>query len=240
MASLQTFCDKNKIPYLFFKMRYKKNGKKDPIDGVIPNFQNISYEDAMKWNKLRMKKKEKPDTMNVILKHTRFMVIDIDDKKKSAELLTKYGNSNMTVSSSKKLPHLWRKMHPQDNNDTRVAVGKVDLVYQNIFESIDAKFENLIDDMEVFNDWTVKSASTISKDKKAKIPKHQSVNNLVKPISANDMAKYRELVNIIPAKELDYDEWMRVVFAMHNINGNLRAIALEWSKTSPKIQMNLI
>ena len=234
MATCKNFLDTQKIPYLLFKMKYKKNGKKDPSDGVIPNFQNISYDDAMKWNKLRSKWKDKPDTMNVILKHSRIMVIDIDDSKNCNTLLNKYGDTNKTVSTTKKLPHLWRKMHPQDNNDTRVAVGKVDLVYQNIFESIEAKFENIKDDMEVFNEWTVKSASTISKDKKAKIPKHQSVNNLVKPISAHDEVKYRELVNIIPTSKLDYDEWMRCVFSLHNINGNLRSVALEWSKTSPK------
>ena len=235
MASLKNFLDTQKIPYLLFKMKYKNNGKKkDPSDGVIANFQNISYEDAMKWNKLRLKKKEKPDTMNVVLKHTRYMVIDIDDKKISPDLLSKYGSSNQTKSTSKKLPHLWRKMDKQDNNDTRIGKGKYDLVYQNIFESMDATFENHIDEFEVFTDWEVKSSSTISKDRKAKIPKHQSVHNLVKPLSNEDMIKYRDLVHIIPTKELDYDEWMRCVFALHNINGNLRSVALEWSKTSPK------
>ena len=232
MTNLRNFCDDHKIPYLLFKMKIKPNGKKDPTDGVIPGFQNITYEDSKKWNKIRMKRNDKPDTMNVILKHTRYMVIDIDDAKVKDEQLAKNGNDFMTLSTTKKLPHLWRLMHQQDNNDTRVAKKGYDLVYQNIFESMDATFENITDTVKVFDDWEIKSIS--SKEKKQKQAKHQVENYKSAPLSSQDNCKYKFLLDIIPTKELDYDQWMRVVFALHNINDNLRDVALNWSKTSPK------
>ena len=228
---LRTFCDTNKIPYLLFKMNKKPNGKKDCSDGVIPNFQNITYEDAMKWNKLRMKKSSQPDTMNVVIKNTKYMVIDIDDAKIQDELLGKYGKQHLTLSSTKQLPHLWRERHPQDNNTTRVGKKNYDLVYQNVFESITAEFQNATDDMDVFNDWELKSS--ITKEKIEKVAKCQK--GLIAPkLSSSDTIKYKFLLDLIPTSKLDYDEWMRVVFSLHNINSNLKSVALEWSKTSPK------
>ena len=65
---LLDFLDKNKIPYLKFSMKFKGKGKKDCGDGVVSGYQNFTYEEAMLWNTMRSKQKNKKAPENLALK----------------------------------------------------------------------------------------------------------------------------------------------------------------------------
>tara|TARA_R110002153_G_C13307596_1_gene496141 strand:+ start:208 stop:2523 length:2316 start_codon:yes stop_codon:yes gene_type:complete len=241
---LLDFLDKNKIPYLKFSMKFKGKGKKDCGDGVVAGYQNFTYEEAMLWNTMRSKQKNKkaPDTLNVILKNQPFMVIDIDDKKVADDLLVKYGDNFTTKSCTKNLPHIWRKMDKKDNNTTNTLKDKYDLIYHNIFEKIDSVIEDATDikSMPVFSEWEHSTKS--NKPTKAELKglaRHQKPDSKPsKPLSSENKLKYNELLDMIPTDKIDYDIWMKIVFACHNINDNLKLSALNWSKTSPKYQEN--
>ena len=146
--SLRDWLDKNRVPYLL--MSIHPDGEKKVIRGVKPGWTTWTYEKCMDIN---AHADHKCNAMNVNIRAGDIVVIDIDDPSVVDRLLQKYGDYHRTKSMGRGLPHLWRKRHADDNNTTKVARDeeKVDILYSNVFERLDAPF--LADVLSTFTDY---------------------------------------------------------------------------------------
>ena len=142
------FFNKYKIPYV--KIHIETKGKKKQLKGMeaIAGWTNWSYDACMGFNAIA---DPKCKHINVNINKSDFMIIDIDNPDLVEETLQKYGDCYYTLSSSKKLPHLIRRKHPDDNNTTDCkSEDGIDYLYQNTFERIDGEVLNCIGDIPVF------------------------------------------------------------------------------------------
>ena len=136
---LREFLDQKCIPYFKMNITLNKDGKKQTTD-LPSGWNKKTWEQAMKWNETYA---GKANAMNVVLKESGFVVVDIDNQDKVKEILDNEGISHQTKSTGKGLPHLWRQTNENDGhkktNDSNVDFG--DLCYLNVFESWDAEFD---------------------------------------------------------------------------------------------------
>jgi len=181
MIKTKEFCDIHKIPYTTFNLHINEKGEKvsrgiacSKLKG--DKWTSWDYDRCMKFNKLESKYPE--NALNINLTNSKFMIIDIDEKELKTEYLEKYGDSNQSTSTRKKLPHLWRLKHEDDKNTTKTGFKKgLDLIYTNVFEWIDSTIENYTEVLPIFNDYP----AIIEKKKRnnyIKDGKHKSIKNL--------------------------------------------------------------
>lgn len=137
--SISDLCDEERIPYLYTIIRLNSKGKKQP--SLPEGFQNYTYEQAMKWNEEKSKIASY-NRMCVLLRKSKYMVVDFDDDKNWDARFAKYGGNNyITKSCSKGFPHLWRLKDDDDwsKNKTKIDDEEVDFIYSYIFERREAK-----------------------------------------------------------------------------------------------------
>jgi phage/plasmid-associated DNA primase len=233
---LTNFLDQKKIPYFKFNMTII-NGKKSP-EPLPQGWDNMTYDQCMEYNKKRKNK----FFINVIIKDSDYMVVDIDGREE--EYLKKYGDINKTKSTGKGLPHLWRKQHSDDKNKTNRPNPSIkkDLLYKNSFEAIDSEFENYQEDFPIFEDYPEPpvdkgGSKGGSKGKKKLIPKKNSLSSndsgfsedmtITMPqkpkrdITDEDM----EIIDNINIDYLDtYIDWLKIVWGLNNEFGNFDLI----------------
>ena len=133
------FCDEEQMPYFFTIVKLNSKGIKTPT--LPKNFPDYTYEEAMKWNESK-KDIVSYNKIFVLLKKSKYMVIDFDDALNFEERFKKYGGENyFTKSSGRNLPHLWRLKEDDDfsKNITKVDGEEVDFIYSYICERRDAK-----------------------------------------------------------------------------------------------------
>ena len=233
---LTTFLDSKKIPYFKFRMRVI-NGKKK-IEPPPLEWEKMTYDECMVYNK----KQKNKFFINVILKDSDYMIVDIDGKEE--EYLETYGDVLKTKSTGKGLPHLWRKKHSDDKNKTNRpnTLIKKDLLYLNTFEAIDAEFENYQEDFPIFEDYPEPTdykgkSKGGSKGKKKLIPKKNS-------LSSNDSGFSEDMTITMPQKpkrditdeDMDiidninidyldnYIDWLKIIWGLNNEFGNFDLI----------------
>jgi len=137
--SISDICDEERIPYLFTIIRINSKGRKQP--SLPEGFPNYTYEQAMKWN-AEKGKIASYNKMCILLRKSKYMVVDFDDDKNLEARFAKYGGNNyVTKSSSRGLPHLWRLKDANDwsKNETKIDGEDLDFIYSYIFERRDAK-----------------------------------------------------------------------------------------------------
>ena len=85
------------------------------------------------------------------------MVIDIDSYDKpelTQSYLDKYGETWVTQSVSKKMPHLWRLKDVDDNSSTKIdKAAEIDFLKHTLFENPDSVFDFSNKPMETFCDF---------------------------------------------------------------------------------------
>jgi len=223
---LINFLDSQKIPYFKFNMSII-NGKKK-TDQLPKGWNNMSYDQCMEYNKKRKNK----FFINVIIKDSDYMIIDIDGREE--EYLKKYGDINKTKSTGKGLPHLWRKKHSDDKNKTNRTNKKIqkDLLYLNTFEAIDSEFENYEEDFPIFDDYSEPPVDKGGSKGKSKGKKNSISSNdsgfsedvQTKPkrdITDEDM----EIIDNINIDYLDnYIDWLKIVWGLNNEFGDFDLI----------------
>ncbi len=223
---LINFLDSQKIPYFKFNMTII-NGKKK-TDPLPTGWNNMSYDECMEYNKKRKNK----FFINVIIKDSDYMIIDIDGREE--EYLKKYGDINKTKSTGKGLPHLWRKKHSDDKNKTNRTNKKIqkDLLYLNTFEAIDSEFENYEEDFPIFDDYSEPPVDKGGSKGKSKGKKNSISSNdsgfsedvQTKPkrdITDEDM----EIIDNINIDYLDnYIDWLKIVWGLNNEFGDFDLI----------------
>lgn len=155
-AQLRDILDLHKVPYEFFDFGQSTNGKKDmrSIVGITKGWMEFSYSRTQTDNK----KKPRYTKMNVNLRKSPFMVVDIDIKEEWKanwkedkfilneiyQVQEKIGDYYFrTLSTGSSSPHYWFFKHENDKNKNNVVKTKmfgdfkfieVDLIYQNTFE----------------------------------------------------------------------------------------------------------
>jgi len=234
---LTEILDVEKIPYILMKIKVIKENDKTVktiyADRNSYGWDKWNYNECMNYNNngkpieykmtdgniLRIKK-ENCKNIQVNLNKSKYMIIDLDDKNTISHYLDKYEDSNKTLSSSKKLPHLWRLKNPNDKNiNNKVGWQKgVDLIYKNVFETKDSKMFNVnIEEMKTFDDYPdIKSKKIITK--KIKDNEDEGIilnNNYDNKFTDDEILK---LLNKLPETYiLDHDNWLKTATAMKSI-----------------------
>ena len=240
-VQLRTLLNNKKIPYFAMKIKRKVKEGDTKItkvcSGLPDGWQKYTFEQAMEWNE---KFDEKPNAMNVVIKNTNYVVVDVDDKVE--KILDENGTSHQTKSTGKKLPHLWRNIHPEDNhkktNDSNVDFG--DLCYLNVYEKWNATIDS--DDFPVFknydNYWKDKKQAVSNKVKDFKVTSSQvsKRSNYANEryLSKRISDEVTMLLDILPNKDEEWDYWWKIIATVKNIHPNLKEHALKWSKKSKK------
>jgi len=219
---LRTECDENKRPYILCQIEVK-NGQKKIRERTIPfGWTNWDYDKCMEYNK--KKADPKCSIMNINLKKSNMMVVDIDGGDNIEEIKEKYGNQFVTKSINRRLPHLWFKKAEDDpyTTMTKVDGDDVDYLYQNVFENIDSvisKYDN--NDYDEF-DWEFYIGKPTQKTKDVKTETVENVNKSnMNTHPLLDMINYKYWSN--------YNDWIRLLSAIKNEFENYKQVAIHYS-----------
>jgi hypothetical protein len=170
--SISDLCDEERIPYLYTLVRLNSKGKKQPT--LPQGYQKYTYEQAMAWNEEKGKIVSY-NKMCILLRESKYMVVDFDDGLNLDARFAKYGGNNyVSKSSSKGLPHLWRVKDADDwsKNATKIDGEELDFIYSFIFERRDAKmtcYDATGDQMPLF-DYKTHHPKPIDKSALSKSP----------------------------------------------------------------------
>ena len=203
--STRTFCDNNKIPYVLCCVRVI-NGEKD-IKSVPKGWMDWSFERCCTYNK---SVDVRCQTLNVNLRNSKYMIIDIDLVEKLSYGLETFGNEWVSYSTRRKLPHIWRSKQEGDISPdaTNVNNDGFDLRYTNIFEDVN----NFI----YFNEETIPEF-VIHDHPNPKIfaEKKQEVSVTVKTSDDLEHNKSIEFLDIINESYwTEFDSWKRLIMAI--------------------------
>ena len=158
-----------KIPYLLINMVVSKDRKTKNMNYIETDWNTKSYECLMEtYNNKRLKNPSFYNAIFINLKKSPYMVADCDteDVARRAKFNNTYGKCWRTKSCRKGLPHVWFKKHKDDKNGTKIGIEpEIDLVYEGIFENIDACFGNTKREMRTFDDFPTKPPNTPKKKK---------------------------------------------------------------------------
>jgi phage/plasmid-associated DNA primase len=215
-------CDKEKIPYLYFSCAQVSdtNGKiKKKVSGLPASWHTWSYEKCMEENK---KDKAKHNTVSINLRNSGFCIIDIDDADAAEKVMDKYGYTHYTESCSKKLPHLWRRIPPEDAKCKNVKKDWGDICYTQAFETIGSELLIWDDDIPVYKS-EVKRVK-----KKAKKIWIEKASMQYDPTKVSDYD--RAILDLISVEYWeDYEVWFKLASAIVKEKQNI-LLADEYSK----------
>jgi hypothetical protein len=232
------FCDNHKIPYILCFIRVVDDEKK--IEGLkdTKGWTDWSYEKCMEHNKSL---KRKMNAMNINIRKSNFMVIDIDEPNTLKYCLDTFSNEWVSYSTRKKLPHLWRV---KDENDISPDVTNVydkhyDLKFSNIFERIDNFIHYNNEDMP---EWF--SADHPTPKLKTDEPRTSSItyNNEKNDTELNEdetNRRLQHLQNINNEYIEEYHHWFKICMAIKSqFPKNYFSIIKCWSEMSKRPHHN--
>jgi len=208
-----------KIPYLLINMVVSKDKKTKDMNCIETGWNTKSYEFLMEtYNNKRSKNPSFYNAIFINLKKSPYMVADCDteDGARRSKFNNKYGKCWRTKSCRKGLPHVWFKKHEDDKNGTKIGIEpEIDLVYEGIFENIDACFGNTKREMKTFDDFPTKTV-IVPKKKKIVItsPKQIEETNFKIDTISNEE---HEIMNNIDAKYINnYGDWLKIIWGIYN------------------------
>ena len=235
--TVKQFCDDNKICYVktLITLTTNNDGTIEKKTSSPPTGWKASvkhkgwdYKTCMEYNK------HQPSHFNTILINlwdSPYMVIDIDSYDKpelTQSYLDKYGETWVTQSVSKKMPHLWRLKDVDDNSSTKIdKAAEIDFLKHTLFENPDSVFDFSNKPMETFCDFKKISEEKPKPIKIKTLPTVKSKTSTITTTNHNEtIVPY---LNLIPSD--DYGVWTRVCWALHNDEDfDNYAIAKAWSK----------
>jgi len=208
------FCNLHQIPYIKIIVQIENNEKK--MKGIKTGWTKWSFDKCIDENK----NVKKFNALNINLNKSKFMILDLDDEKYKNEYLNKYGESFMSLSSRRNMPHLWRIKNNNDLNTTKIKFKPgLDLLYHNVFENIESEIINVKQEFQIFNDYPIKinTEDTVQPKPKpepniAKQQQHKIIKNVSIPT-----AEQKELIENIDIKYYDnYFDWLKIIWALNN------------------------
>ena len=232
-TSIRDFCDQNKIPYITCEIDVSSPTKtKGHPKGIIFGWNKKTYEQCMELNKV---KNPTHNALFINLKKSDYWVIDVDDESRTQETFDKYGDSWVSKSISKKLPHIWRKKQPfcdgYKKNMLNVNGDKVDIICDCIYEKIDGFFSG--------TDNPIPSAANGNYQLKETKPVKKTLskkNNSVSSSTSNSILgkENKEIIDNINVIYWDnYGDWLKLIWALYNSYNDLN-LCVEYSRKSSK------
>jgi len=221
--SIKDFADANKIPYIYVKI--SKNGHNSKgedqkkVEGLITGFPELTYDQAMLHN--QQNRQLLPKHMMLILRHTQFMVVDVDNVPNMDEEIMKYGDTHYTRSVFKKTPHFYRRKDADDNSKNKISAfdKKIDLIYEYIYENVDSMMKIVDDEMPIF-DYKQFHPKPVSKT--ATIRRIIKKLKIKTKISPQQLQRFKEHLENIDAKYfINYEDWFKIGFACKSVFGDL-------------------
>lgn len=221
--STRDFCDNHKIPYVLCHIRIINDDKK--TEGLEKGWTEWSYEKCMEHNKSL---KRKMNAMNINIRKSNFMVIDIDDANTLKYCLDTFTNEWVSYSIRKKLPHLWRV---KDENDisgdfTNSENKHYDLRFANIFERIDNYIyynnENMLEWLSADHPKPKFKTDVINTSNK-------EIINTPSTIINDELIELLDIINI--EYWTNYNDWFKLLMSIKSsYPDNYNEIAHKYSK----------
>lgn len=211
--------NEDKIPYILINMVVSKDRKTKKITPPHSGWKEQSYDFLMKhYNTERLKKPEYYNTIMINLKKSPYMVADCDtdDTESRANFNNTYGQCWRTKSCRKRLPHVWFRKHKDDKNGTKIGIApQIDLLYEIIFEDINACFSNTKKDMKTFDNFQIKPVIV---PKKKKIIMHSTIQNQETNIKIDIISnEEREIIDNIDLDYINnYADWLKIIWGIYN------------------------
>ena len=245
MEFTQTIQTSQKMKLLDFLDNYKTPSVPIHID---KEKKKLKVKDFIKgipsgWNKWDYKKcKEyigdpKCNALNINLDKSPFVIIDIDCKEVIEEVYKNEGKCWITFSTGQGLPHLWRLKNKDDFNTTKTAwdkygfiekegkqVGKVDLVYKNVFEWIDSDIYFIDKEIPIFNNFPKIDKKIVNKKNTTK--KNTKTIIKLEPIAHTAVTEEQKKIidNIDNKFWSNYNDWLKIIWALHNSFGSVELV----------------
>jgi len=222
------FCSQNKIPFFYTKINLDGSDKVKVKNAEEVGWKDWNYEKCSKFNLTNNHK----NCVNIILKNSDYVVVDIDKKELIDKYLEKYGEVYLSYSCKRKMPHLWRKKNEDDKNKTNklgFPEKGIDLCYHNVFELSNSEITKVVKDMPIHVDYPVSKEKNVDKKKKRIVPKLISNFKKIKPTE--------EELAIIDNIDLEYinnyDSWLRIIWSLYNSFNDID-LCINISKKSSK------
>ena len=219
-----------KIPFILVDITLKKDDKglvKKNISGVESGWNTLEYDELM--NKYNNKRKENPKKWNTIminLKKSPYMIADCDNAEKVRQFTEQYGQAWRTKSSSKKLPHVWYRKHPDDKNGTKIGISDdVDLLYEFVFEHVQSEFSFCKDEMRIFDNFPALTQTpspspppTPRSTPRTRTPSSRTTspsnNTTIETTISNEE---KEILDNIDVRYINnYADWLKIIWGIYN------------------------
>jgi hypothetical protein len=231
---LKDFLDERRIPYIYIHIETKgEEGKKVRETTNPTGWMKWDYNTCMKYNDY--KADPKCEFMNVNLKNSGLIIVDIDSGDNIDERVKQYGGRDITKSVNRKLPHIWFN-RPSDypfghKNQTNVNWEKVDYLVLNVFERKDSIIQHhngYLDDFDwetfITDEYKQKLYNEINDDKKEK---GKSKNTLGVKSDNNQLTQYLDLIT--DEYWGNYNHWFKLLCAIKTEFTNYEEVAIHYS-----------
>ena len=210
---LRNDLDENKRPYILCQVEIN-NGKKKIRPSTIPyGWMEWGYEKCMQYN--QKKADPKCTIMNINLKKSNMVIVDIDGGDNIKELTEKYGNQFITKSIGRRLPHIWFKKCDDDPYTTKTKVdgNDVDYLYRNVFENIDSVISNYdangYDDFD-WEEYIGQPSKRVETVKSETVKSNKNTHPLLDMINIKYWTNYSDWIRLLSAIKNEFEDYEKV------------------------------
>lgn len=216
------FWKKNGVKYLFVECNIINDEKKVKFPPL--SWTKLSQEELdNKFNNNRINDKRYNLVVGYSSKECDIIMADLDNKDKEDLFTKEFGKNYKTISSGRKLPHIYLKKDSKDTNGNKQEYniekyGKkgVDLCYSTFYEKKSSKISyNPKKSMKVFKNFKEKSIKNKPEKPKVKKQVNKVINfdNIPNKLSREQA----EIINNIDEKYINkYEDWLKIIWALHN------------------------
>ena len=240
--SIIDFCRENQIPYFYLTIKYitDKDGKiKKQVSRLPKGYMTMTYTQA-----LAIPKPTGATHINIILKNAptkKLIVIDTDSVSAYQTIIDMPEINETAMTTNTARPGHAHFYYEVDKLPAKKIIKTsdaqdMDLIIDNIFETIDATFDKTLFHtkldtiMAIFNPKIPisDSSSSLRKTKTIKqaVPNHEkaktsTINDTTEPQILPDIQTIEKMVNGLKPKEFEpYAEWIKLAYCLYNISQN--------------------
>ena len=208
MAKMDWFINQN-IPVVYCNLTLNDKNKKVP-QGLPKGWLRMNATTTQKWNDTMTAKGKEFSHFAVNLGlNKEWMCIDVDNEKIKDHILKAYGDGWQTKSSTKKLPHLFRRRHADDPGIVEINKDStgIDYLYNQVWETVDGEITGSPEEcQQVYQSF---------EESPPKVP--SKVVHETKPNTEEDMVFKKRILDNIDMKHWENRKtWTKLIWAMQH------------------------
>ena len=208
MAKMDWFIKQN-IPVVYCNLTLNDKNKKVP-QGLPKGWLRMNTTTTQKWNDTMTAKGKEFSHFAVNLDlNKEWMCIDVDNEKIKDDILKAYGDGWQTKSSTKKLPHLFRRRHADDPGIVEINKDStgIDYLYNQVWETVDGEITQSPEEyQQVYHSF---------EESPPKVP--SKVVHEKKPNTEEDMVFKKRILDNIALKHWENRKtWTKLIYSMQH------------------------